>query len=104
MMRQDGISGRLEGWDWRYYTEKVRKARFDIDEEALRAYFEIDEVRDGAFSIANSLWGITFTELPDLPRWHPDQQAFEVREADGRHIGVMYWTSSPAPASAAEPG
>jgi peptidyl-dipeptidase Dcp len=90
MMREDGISGQLEGWDWRYYTEKVRQARFAIDEEALRAYFEIDAVRDGAFMIANNLWGITFTELPDLPRWHPDQQVFEVKEADGSHIGIMY--------------
>jgi peptidyl-dipeptidase Dcp len=90
MMRQDGISGDLEGWDWRYYSEKVRQARFAIDEEALRAYFEVNAVRDGAFQIANNLFGITFTELPDLPRWHPDQQAFEVKEADGTHIGVMY--------------
>ncbi len=90
MMRQDGISGQLEGWDWRYYTEKVRKARFDIDEVALRAYFEVNAVRDGAFAIANNLWGLTFAELPDLPRWHPDQQAFEVKEADGTHIGIMY--------------
>ena len=90
MMRQEGISGRLEGWDWRYYTAKVRKARFDIDEEALRAYFEVNAVRDGVFTIANKLWGITFTELPDIPRWHPDQQVFEVKEADGTHIGIMY--------------
>jgi len=90
MMRQEGISGRLEGWDWRHYTEKVRRARFDIDEEELRSYFEVNAVRDGAFDIANRLWGITFTALPDLPRWHPDQQAFEVKEADGTHIGIMY--------------
>ena len=90
MMRQDGVSGQLAAWDWRYYTEKVRKARFDIDEEALRAYFQVTAVRDGAFTIANNLWGITFTELPDLPRWHPDQQVFEVKEADGTHIGIMY--------------
>jgi peptidyl-dipeptidase Dcp len=90
MMQEDGESGQLEGWDWRYYTEKVRKAQFDIDEVALRAYFEVNAVRDGAFQIANNLWGLTFTELPDLPKWHPDQQAFEVKEADGTHIGIMY--------------
>ncbi len=90
MMRQDGISSDLEAWDWRYYAEKLRKAQYDIDEEAVRAYFEVNAVRDGAFDIANKLWGMTFTELPDLPRWHPDQQAFEVKEADGTHIGILY--------------
>ena len=90
MMRQDGVSGQLAAWDWRHYSEKVRRARFDIDEEALRAYFEVGAVREGAFSIAHNLFGITFTELPDVPRWHPDQQVFEVKEADGTHIGVMY--------------
>ena len=90
MMRQDGVSGQLAAWDWRHYSEKVRRARFDIDEEALRAYFEVGAVREGAFSIANNLFGITFTELPDVPRWHPDQQVFEVKEADGTYIGIMY--------------
>lgn len=90
MMRQDGVSGQLEAWDWRHYSEKVRRARFDIDEEALRSYFEVGAVREGAFSIATNLFGITFTELPDVPRWHPDQQVFEVKEADGTHIGIMY--------------
>ncbi len=90
MMRQDGVSGQLEGWDWRYYAEKVRKAQFDIDEVALRSFFEVNAVRDGAFRIANNLFGITFTELPDVPRWHPDQQVFEVKEADGAHIGILY--------------
>ena len=90
MMRQDGVSGQLAAWDWRHYSEKVRRARFDIDEEALRAYFEVGAVREGAFSIAHNLFGITFTELPDVPRWHPDQQVFEVKEADGTYIGIMY--------------
>jgi len=81
MMHADGIDGTLQGWDWRYYAEKVRKARYDLDEEALRPYFPVDAVRDGAFMVANKLFGITFTELEDVPRWHPDQQVFEVREA-----------------------
>ncbi len=90
MMRQEGVSGNLEGWDWRHYAEKVRMERFDIDEQLVRAYFEVNAVRDGAFQIATNLFGITFTELPDVPRWHPDQQVFEVKEADGTHIGIMY--------------
>jgi peptidyl-dipeptidase Dcp len=90
MMHEDGVEGNLEAWDWRYYAEKVRKARYDLDEEILRPYFEVNAARDGVFEVANRLYGITFTELPDLPRWHPDQQAFEVREADGSHIGILY--------------
>jgi peptidyl-dipeptidase Dcp len=90
MMHEDGVEGNFEAWDWRYYAEKVRKARYDLDEEILRPYFEVNAARDGVFEVANRLYGITFTELPDLPRWHPDQQAFEVREADGSHIGILY--------------
>ena len=90
MMEADGIDEELAAWDWRYYAEKVRKARYDLDEETLRPYFEVNSARDGVFEVANRLYGITFTELPDLPRWHPDQQAFEVREADGTHVGILY--------------
>jgi len=90
MMKEDGIDDEVKGWDWRYYTEKVRKARYDFDEEALRPYFEFTAVRDGAFQVANKLFGITVHELTDVPRWHPDQQVFEVKEADGKHLGVLY--------------
>jgi peptidyl-dipeptidase Dcp len=90
MMRQDGIEDELQGWDWRYYAEKVRKARYDLDEETVKQYFEVNAVRDGVFMIANRLFGLTFAELPDVPRWHPDQQVFEVKEADGTHLGLLY--------------
>jgi peptidyl-dipeptidase Dcp len=90
MMHQDGVDGALEGWDWRYYAEKVRKARYDLNEQALRPYFEFTAVRDGAFMVANRLFGLTFTELEDMPKWHEDQQVFEVKEADGSHLGILY--------------
>jgi peptidyl-dipeptidase Dcp len=90
MMAADGIDDRLRGWDWRYYTEKVRKAKFDLDDDALRPYFEVNAVRDGVFGLATALWGLQFEELPDVPRWHPDQQVFEVKEADGSHLAVLY--------------
>ncbi len=90
MMHEDGIEGALQGWDWRYYTEKVRQARYDLDAEALRPYFEVTAVRDGVFVLANKLFGLTFTELKDIPRWHPDQEVFEVKEADGSHVGILY--------------
>jgi peptidyl-dipeptidase Dcp len=90
MMNSEGIEGELEGWDWRHFTEKVRRARFDLDQEALLPYFEVNAVRDGVFMVATRLYGLTFRERRDLPRWHPDQQVFEVHEADGSHLGVLY--------------
>jgi len=90
MMNEEGIAGKLEGWDWRYYTEKVRNARYDLDQEALLPYFEVNAVREGVFLVANRLYGLTFHERTDLPRWHPDQQVFEVRESDGSHLGILY--------------
>ncbi len=90
VMNAEGVEGELEGWDWRHYTEKVRKARFDLDPEAIAPYFEVSAVREGVFMVANHLYGLTFRERLDLPRWHPDQKVFEVREADGSHLGVLY--------------
>ncbi len=90
VMNAEGVPGELEGWDWRHYTEKVRKERFDLDPAELLPYFEVGAVRDGVFMVANNLYGITFHQRNDLPTWHPDQQVFEVREADGSHLGVLY--------------
>ncbi len=90
MMNAEGIDGELEGWDWRYYTEKVRKAKYDFDDEALRRYFEVSAVRDGVFELATRLFGLQFERRTDIPGWHPDQQVFEVKEADGSHIAILY--------------
>jgi len=90
MMTADGIDDRLRAWDWRYYTEKVRKAKYDLDDDALRPYFEVNAVRDGVFSLATALWGLQFEQRDDLPTWHPDQQVFEVKEADGSHLAILY--------------
>ena len=90
MMAKDGIDEELMGWDWRYYTAKVRQQRYDYDEEVMRPYFEFTAVREGAFMLANKLFGLTFTELDNVTTWHPDQQVFEVKEADGTHVGILY--------------
>jgi peptidyl-dipeptidase Dcp len=71
-MAAEGIDEAIRGWDWRYYSEKVRKARFDIDDDALRPYFEVNAVRDGVFALATRLFGLQFEERDDLPKWHPD--------------------------------
>jgi peptidyl-dipeptidase Dcp len=90
VMNAEGVEGELNGWDWRHYTEKVRKARFALDQQELLPYFEVNAVREGVFMVANRLYGLTFHQRADLPRWHPDQQVFEVREADGAHLGILY--------------
>lgn len=90
MMNKDGINEELKGWDWRYYTAKVRKERFDYDEEVMRPYFEFTAVREGVFMLAEKLFGLTFSPLDNVATWHPDQQVFEVKEADGTHIGILY--------------
>ncbi|MBZ5588845.1 MAG: M3 family metallopeptidase [Acidobacteriia bacterium] len=87
----------LEAWDWRYYSEKVRKARYDVDEEALRPYFKLENVRDGAFWVANRLYGITFKERTDIPKYHPEVRTFEVEDADGSLLGVYMTDYHPRP-------
>ena len=81
---------KLQPWDWWYYSEKVRKQKYDLDDSELRPYFKLENVRDGAFAVANKLYGITFTERTDIPKWDPDVKVFEVKEADGRHLGILY--------------
>ena len=90
MALDGGSDSALKPWDWWYYAEKERKKKYDLDEEALRPYFKIENVRDGAFAVANQLYGITFEERTDLPKYHEDVVTFEVKEADGSHIGVLY--------------
>ena len=80
----------LAAWDWAYYTEKVRKARYDFDESQLRPYFEIDNVlQNGVFFAANKLYGLTFTERLDLPVYHPDVRIFEVYDKDGEMLAIF---------------
>ncbi len=90
IIAREGEDFKLEHWDWWYYAEKVRKAKYDLDDEEIRPYFKLENVRDAVFQVANNLWGITFTPLNDIPKPHPDAQAFEVKEADGSHVGVLY--------------
>ncbi len=84
----DGIN--LQPWDWWYYAEKLRQEKYDLDENQIRPYFPIEKVINGAYMVANHLYGITVTERHDLPVYHPDVQAWEVKEADGKHIGIFF--------------
>jgi peptidyl-dipeptidase Dcp len=82
--------GPIEAWDWAYWSEKVRKERHDIDQNALRPYLELEAVlRDGVFHAAHEVYGITVTERPDLVGYHPDVRVFEVFDADGSGLGLF---------------
>ncbi len=90
MIDRDGGKFKLASWDWWYYSEKVRKEKYDLDEEQIRPYFELTNVREGAFAVANKLYGLTFTELRNMPLYHPECQTFEVKDKDGSVIGILY--------------
>lgn len=87
---QEGSNFKLEAWDWWYYAEKVKKEKYDLDEEMLRPYFKMENVLEGAFTVASKLYGIRFIPRNDIQVYHPDVKAFEVQEADGRHIGIFW--------------
>ena len=80
---------RIEPWDWFYYTEKVRKARFDLDEEQIKPYFQMENVRQGVFNTASRLYGITFEKIEDAPVYHNEVEAFKVSDSDGSLIGIL---------------
>lgn len=90
MIDAEGGNFKLAPWDWWYYAEKVRKAKYDLNEDELKPYFSLDNVREGAFMVANKLYGITFTELKNMPVYHPDVKVFEVKDENGKHLAVFY--------------
>jgi peptidyl-dipeptidase Dcp len=80
----------LASWDWAYYTEKVRQEKYDFDDSQIRPYFELESVlNNGVFYAANQLFGISFTERPDLPTYHPDARVWEVTDTDGEALGLF---------------
>ncbi len=90
LIKKDGKKFKLQPWDWWYYAEKLKKAKYDLDEEQLKPYFKLENVRNGAFETAHKLYGITFEERHDIPVYHKDVKVFEVKDADGSHIGILY--------------
>jgi len=86
----EGKNFKLQGWDWWYYAEKVKKEKYAIDEEMLRPYFQMDNVRQGAFGVASKLYGIQFVKRNDIPVYDDEVEVYEVKEADGTHIGIIY--------------
>lgn len=95
IIKAEGNDFKLEPWDWRFYEEKLRKQKFDLDEQEVKPYFALDKVQEGVFMVVNKLWGLTFSEIKDIPTYHPEAKAYEVKEADGRHVGVLYMDFHP---------
>jgi peptidyl-dipeptidase Dcp len=85
----DGLNQPIEAWDWRYYAEKVRQARYEIDEASVKPYFVLDNIVRAAFDTAGRLFGISFVERRDCPAYHPDVRAWEVHDAADRAIGLF---------------
>lgn len=90
LINREGNTFKLEAHDWRYYTEKLRREKYEIDEEKLRPFFPLESVMQGAFTVANKLWGIRFKEIKNVPVYDPTVRVFEVTEEDGRHIGLFF--------------
>ena len=90
LLNEDLPGEKLQPWDWWYYAEKLRKAKYALDEEELKPYFELDNVRKGAFGVATKLYGLQFEPLKDMPVYNPDVEVFKVTEADGSLVGILY--------------
>ncbi len=90
MIDKEGGNFKLASWDWWYYTEKIRKEKYDLDEEEIRPYFNLEAVTNGVFSVVENLYGVTFDKREDIPAYHEDATAYEVLESDGTHLGVLY--------------
>lgn len=97
LSNKEGNTFTIAPWDYYYYAEKVRKDKFNLDEDEVRQYFHIDNVRKGIFEMAHRLYGVTFTEMPDAPKYYPEVTVYDVKDADGKHVAVFmtdYFTRS----------
>lgn len=94
MIQADEKGAKLEPWDWRYYSEKLRKEKYDLEDEVVRPYFSLDNVREGAFATANKLYGITFRENDTLPTYNKEAHVYEVID-NGQVIGILYMDFHP---------
>ena len=88
--KAQGVNDELTAADWRYYFEKAKAEKFNLSEDELKPYFKFENVREGIFYVANRLYGITFTQLNNVPVPHPEAQAFECKDADGSTLGIIF--------------
>lgn len=88
--KQMGFEGELERWDWAYYSQKLKNEKFQINDEMLRPYFKLEYAVSGIFEVAKKLYGLTFVHNPEIPVYHPDVKAYEVRDEKGEHVSVFF--------------
>lgn len=93
----EGNNFKLESWDWWYYAEKLRKQKYDLDENELKPYFSLENVRNGMFAVATKLYGISFQRVDNLPVYHKEVETYEVKDNDGSHLGILYLDYYPRP-------
>lgn len=89
IVKSEGGKFKIEPWDYYYYAEKVRQKKYALDEDEVRKYFAVDNVVKGIFTMAERLYGVTFRELPDAPKYHPEVKVYEVLDKDGKHVSVF---------------
>ena len=94
---KEGAGFKLESWDWWYYAEKLRKEKYDFDENQIRPYLSLDNVRNGMFMAANKLYGVTFDKRTDIPVYYNGVETFEVKDNDGSTLGLLYLDYYPRP-------
>lgn len=96
-VNKSGQNFEIAPWDYYYYAEKVRQQKYALDENEVSAYFSLDNVRKGIFTLAERLYGVTFTELPDAPKYHPEVKVYEVKDNAGNHVAVFMTDYFPRP-------
>lgn len=96
VINKEGGKFKLQPWDWWYYTEKIKKEKYDLDDEVIRPYFKIDNVIEGMFYVANRLYDLEFTERNDIPKYHPEVNTYEVKR-NGEHVGILMIDNYPRP-------
>jgi len=93
----EGNNFKLQSWDWWYYAEKLRKQKYNLDENELRPYFSLENVRNGMFAVATRLYGISFQKVNNIPVYQKDVETYEVKDKDGSHLGIIYLDYFPSP-------
>jgi peptidyl-dipeptidase Dcp len=94
---REGSGFNLEAWDWWYYAEKLRKEKYELDDDEVKPYFTIDNVKQGIFTLAHKLWGLTFEPRPEVPVYHEEVEAYEVFDYNGSHLAVLFIDPHPRP-------
>lgn len=88
--RKQGFQGELQRWDWSYYSNKLKQEKYALDDEMLKPYFQLEKVQQGVFGLATRLYGLTFREVNNIPKYHEDVKTFEVYDRDGQFLAILY--------------